>query len=169
MSAPEPVHRSVTVPADIDRAFQTFVDGIDRWWPVQNSITQAPQARVTIEPHVGGRWYEESVDGEQCDWGAVLAWDPPHRLVLAWQLQTAIPGITAGSLCHGFWQYDPRMRTEVELRFTDLGPRLTKVDLEHRHLERFTYPEPARFHLDDGTGGWPGLLDRYAQATLTTA
>ncbi|MEU2724115.1 SRPBCC family protein [Streptomyces smyrnaeus] len=166
MTTPEPVRRSVTVPADINRAFAAFVDGIDSWWPVQNSITRAPQARVTIEPRVGGRWYEESVDGEQCDWGKVLTWDPPHRLVLAWQLQTAIPGITGGGLCHGFWRFEPGMRTEVELRFTTLGPRRTKVDLEHRHLDRFVHPEHARSYLDND-GGWPELLDRYTRAATT--
>ncbi|MFE0764045.1 SRPBCC family protein [Streptomyces smyrnaeus] len=154
------------MPAAINRAFEAFVDGIDSWWPVQNSITRAPQARVTIEPRVGGRWYEESVDGEQCDWGKVLTWDPPHRLVLAWQLQTAIPGITGGGLCHGFWRFEPGMRTEVELRFTTLGPRRTKVDLEHRHLDRFVHPEHARSYLDND-GGWPELLDRYTRAATT--
>lgn len=164
MTATDPVRHSVTVPANIDRAFETFANGMDRWWPVNNSITRAPQARVTIEPREGGRWFEESVDGERCDWGTVLLWEPPRRLVLAWQLQTAISGVTGGGLCHGFWQYEPNMQTEVELRFTALGPRQTRVDLEHRNLDRFVYPEPARAYLDDD-GGWPGLLSLFAQAT----
>ena len=165
MATPDPVRHSVTVPARVERAFAVFVEGVDRWWPARNSVTRAAQARVVIEPHTGGRWYEESVNGEDCDWGRVLVWDPPRRLVLAWQLQTARPGTAGGSACHGVWRFDPRLRTEVELRFTALGPGLTKVDLEHRHLDRFLHPEAARPYLDgggDGEGGWPGLLGRYA-------
>ena len=80
--------------------------------------------RVILEPRTGGRWYEVGVDGSECDWGHVVAWEPSTRLVLAWQIGAD-------------WKFDPQLVTEVEIRFVDLGDNRTRVDLEHRDLDRF--------------------------------
>ena len=77
-----------------------------------------------IEPHVGGRWYERGDDGSTCQWGSVLAWEPHSRLVLSWDISAD-------------WQYEPAMKTEIELRFIAEDSDRTRVELEHRHLDRY--------------------------------
>ena len=148
----EPVIRSVHVAATPARAFEVFSTGIGRWWIATHSIlaSKSPQASVTIEPRVGGRWYERGEDGSQCDWGRVLAWEPPRRLLLAWQLDAQ-------------WDFDPALVTEVEVRFDAEPGGGTKVTLEHRCLERYgAGAETARSGLAS-EGGWSGLLERYRQ------
>lgn len=147
---PAPVRRSVTVKADQARAFQVFTDGFGGWWPKSHHIGKSAMTAGVIEPRVGGRWYEVCEDGSQCDWGKVLVWDPPTRLVLAWQLTAQ-------------FQYDPNFLTEVEVRFTAEGAT-TRVDLEHRNLERFgPDAEKMRTSIDSPTG-WPDILRQYAEA-----
>lgn len=146
---PAPVRRSVTVKALPDKAFAVFTAGIHRWWPKTHSIGKSPQADVKLEPKAGGRWYEVGADGSTCDWGRVLVWEPPHRLVLAWQLNAD-------------WAYDADLVTEVEVRFTALADGGTQVDLEHRDLERLgDKAEMARASFDSD-GGWVGLLVAFA-------
>jgi uncharacterized protein YndB with AHSA1/START domain len=148
----EPVIRSVRVAAAPARAFEVFSAGIGRWWIPTHSIlaSKSPQAEVTIEPRVGGRWYERGEDGSECDWGHVLAWDPPRRLVLAWQLNAQ-------------WEFDPALVTEVEVRFDPQPGGATLVTLEHRCLERYgAEAETARAGLGS-EGGWSGLLERFRQ------
>ena len=104
-----------------------------------------------IEPRAGGRWYEVCEDGSQCDWGKVLVWEPPASLVLAWQLDAQ-------------FQYDPNLLTEVEVRFTAEGAT-TRVDLEHRNLERFG-PDAEKMRTSiDSPKGWPDILRQYAEAS----
>lgn len=146
---PAPVRRSVTVKAAPDKAFSVFTAGIDRWWPKTHSIGGSPQVDVKLEPRAGGRWYEVGADGTTCDWGRVLVWEPPHRLVLAWQI-------------NGDWAYDADLVTEVELRFTALPEGGTRVDLEHRDLDRFGAKAEAVRTSFDSDGGWPGLLAAFA-------
>ena len=94
-------------------------------------------ATAILEPHEGGRWYEQGTDHSQCDWGRVLVWEPPHRLVVTWQI-------------NGHWQYDPdpTHASEIEVRFRADGPDQTTVTLEHRHLERLVDGQALR----DGDG-----------------
>lgn len=162
MTSLDPIRHSIVVPASRERAFHAFTHRVGDWWPATNSIGGAPQADVTIEPRAGGRWFEETADGQQCTWGEVLVWEPPARLVLAWQLNSARPTVGDTDDCRDFWVYDAAFRTEVELGFTALEPFLTRVDLEHRHLDRFEHPVPARLYLD-ADSGWPGLLTRFAR------
>jgi uncharacterized protein YndB with AHSA1/START domain len=145
------VRRSVTVAAPADRAFAVFTEGFDGWWPVEYHIgASMPQVR-TMEPAEGGRWYERAADGTECDWGRVLAWEPPHRLLLAWQID-------------GHWQYDPdpARASEVEVRFVPEGPATTRVELEHRGFERHGDSWESVFTGVAGDGGWGGILQRYA-------
>jgi uncharacterized protein YndB with AHSA1/START domain len=101
-----------------------------------------------IEPQVGGRWFERGEDGSECEWGHVLAWEPPARLVLAWQIDSQ-------------WRFDPTLLTEVEVRFIPDGDG-TRVELEHRNIEHFgNQAEAARVALDSPMG-WSGLLESYA-------
>ncbi len=89
-----PINGAVTVALPIARAFEVFTGSISTWWPHQYHIGQVDIAAVVLEPHVGGRWFEQGVDGSECDWGRVLAWEPPQRVVFTWQI-------------NGMWQFDP--------------------------------------------------------------
>jgi uncharacterized protein YndB with AHSA1/START domain len=145
---PAPVRKSITVPASPDRAFEVFAARFDSWWPRSHSIGASPLKEVVLEPKDGGRWYGKLEDGSEADWGDVLAWDPPRRLVLAWRIGTD-------------WQYDPNLLTEVEVTFTAEG-KATRVDLEHRLLERMGEGAEAARANFDAEGGWNGLLKLYA-------
>ena len=146
----EPVRYAVTVPLPADRAFALFTHGYHSWWP-GNHIGTAEMAEAVLEPRTGGRYYERGVDGSECEWGRVLAWEPPVRLVLAWQIDAS-------------WHYDPGLLTEVEVRFTAEGPERTRVDLEHRGLDAYGAPGAAIRRSFDSPDGWLGLLDRFAAA-----
>ncbi|HEX2724948.1 MAG TPA: SRPBCC family protein [Beijerinckiaceae bacterium] len=147
---PAPVRKSIFVRAQQQRAFEVFTSGIGRWWPPSHHIGKAEMQDAIIEPRAGGRWYERGVDGSECEWGRVLAWDPPQRVVLAWQL-------TAD------WQFDPKLVTEVEVRFTPEGEG-TRVDLEHRNLERFGERADTVRGQIDAEGGWGLILQNFADA-----
>jgi uncharacterized protein YndB with AHSA1/START domain len=103
---------------------------------------------VIVEPRAGGRWYERGEDGSETEWGKVLQWEPPARVVLAWQLD-------------GNWKYNPACITEVEINFTAQGAQGTRVDFEHRHLERLGANASAVRELLNS--GWGGILDLYAK------
>jgi len=145
---PAPVRKSIVVNAAPERAFHIFTSGIGRWWPKTHKIGKADLDRPVIEPHEGGRWYELDVDGSECEIGKVAAWEPPSRLLLIWQLT---PEFT----------FDPGLVTEVEVTFTPDGAG-TRVDLEHRHIERMGEKADAMRESVSGPGGWPALLQLYA-------
>lgn len=151
-SAPiAPVRKSVTVRASQADAFRIFTTEMDSWWPRSHHIGKAPMKRVIIEPKAGGRCYSEQVDDTECDWGSVLAWEPPRRFVMAWQITPA-------------WQFEPDLAksSEVEVTFTALGDERTRVDLEHRHFERHGAGGPAMRTGVDSPNGWGDLLGIYA-------
>ncbi|TAL90645.1 MAG: ATPase [Candidimonas sp.] len=145
----EPIFKTIRVHAAPARAFEVFTAGMSRWWMPNHSInpTKAPIAEVVMEPQVGGRWFERGVDGSECDWGRVLIWEPPTRLVLAWKISAQ-------------WSFDPALHTEVEVRFAAQAAGMTQVTLEHRQLER--YGDAAADLRKGLDGGWGGLLERYA-------
>lgn len=145
---PAPVRKSVFVEAPQALAFEVFTNGIGRWWPKTHKIGKADLERPVIEPKEGGRWYELDVDGSECEVGKVAVWDPPSRLVLIWQLT---PEFT----------YDPGLITEVEVLFT-AEANGTRVDLEHRDLERLGDKADAMRETVSGPGGWPALLQLFA-------
>src|SRR6266540_4362405 len=91
------VWRTITVDAPVERAFRVFTESFNSWWPPEHHIGEAELAEAVLEPREGGRWYERGIDGSECEWGRVLAWEPPHRLVVTWQT-------------NGEWQYDPDPR-----------------------------------------------------------
>jgi uncharacterized protein YndB with AHSA1/START domain len=144
----EPIRKEISVEAPQERAFRVFTTNMEAWWPAAHHIGKADFKHAVMEPKVGGRWYEIGVDGSECDWGKVLVWEPPRRIVLAWS-------ITAE------WQYDPNFVTEVEVTFTVQGPKRTLLQLEHRNLERFgDAAEQVRGMLEPG---WAGPLQTYGQ------
>jgi uncharacterized protein YndB with AHSA1/START domain len=146
-----PVRKTLTVKASAERAFNVFTEGFDSWWPRSHHIGKSPMKKAIIQGAVGGRCYTEQVDGTDCEWGSVLVWDPPHRLVIAWQID-------------GKWQYEPDLEksSEVEVRFTPQADGSTRVDLEHRHLSRHGEDALAIRTSIDSTGGWGGLLQMFA-------
>jgi uncharacterized protein YndB with AHSA1/START domain len=148
-AAIEPVRKQIIIDAPQERVFRTFTRDIDTWWPRQHHIGASPLACQKLEMAVGGRWYSVCEDGSECNVGKVLEWDPPKRVVLAWQ-------ITA------HWQYDPDLITEVEVTFTAEGPRTTRVDLEHRNLDRFGVTAIDLRKSIDGPGGWGLILSNFA-------
>ena len=117
-----PVIRTVRTKARPARAFAIFTGQMGGWWPRGNTVAARMHADIVIEPHVGGRWFERDDAGAETLWGQVLVWEPPARLVLAWQLD-------------GERRYDPELITEVEITFHPAGDG-TEVRLEHRNLER---------------------------------
>jgi len=148
---PAPVRKSVFVDAPQNHAFDVFTSGIGRWWPKSHKIGEAELDKPVIEPRAGGRWYQLGVDGSSCDVGKVLKWDPPARVLLAWQL-------TAD------WTYDPDLVTEVEVTFTPEGSG-TRVDLEHRLLERIGERAETMREAIDSPNGWGLLLQLYSEAS----
>jgi uncharacterized protein YndB with AHSA1/START domain len=145
-----PITGTVTVTVPVERAFTVFTGSIDSWWPYQYHIGQADVAEVTLEPRVGGRWYERGVDGSECDWGRVRVWEPPSRVVFTWQI-------------NGSWQFDPDPdhASEIDVRFTATGPAETLVEIEHRHFERLVGGRTIRDAINGG-GGWALLLKGFA-------
>jgi uncharacterized protein YndB with AHSA1/START domain len=146
------LNATITVGAPIERAFRVFTESFDTWWPRQFHIGQADMAEAVLERREGGRWYERGVDGSECEWGRVLAWEPPHRLVVTWQI-------------NGEWQYDPdpARASEIEVRFTAEAPDRTVVALEHRLLERLVGGQQLRDGIGQG-GGWRMLLEQFSAA-----
>jgi len=152
----EPVRKHVVIEAPQAHVFNVFTRDIDKWWPREHHIGKSPLKQAILEPRDGGRWYAISEDGSECDTGKVLSWDPPNRVVLAWQ-------ITAD------WQYDPDFVTEVEVTFTAEGPRTTRVDLEHRNLARYGLKaEELRKGIDAPTG-WGLIFANFARVATETA
>jgi uncharacterized protein YndB with AHSA1/START domain len=151
------IHGTATVAAPVDQAFRAFTESFGSWWPAQYHIGEADMADAILEPRAGGRWYERGVDGSECDWGRVLAWEPPNRLVVTWQI-------------NGQWRYDPdpAHASEIEVRFTPDGPERTRVELEHRLLERLVDGQALRDGIIGG-GGWTAILELFAKAVVNRA
>jgi uncharacterized protein YndB with AHSA1/START domain len=146
----EPVRKKITVNAPIETAFEVFTTGMGTWWNPAHHIGEGELEDVVIEPRDGGRWYETTTGGT-CEWGKVQAWDPPQRVVLAWQLSAD-------------WEYDPSIVTELEIRFEAEGPETTRVELEHRGLEAYGDRVGTVRDAIDSEGGWTGLLAAFAAA-----
>lgn len=146
-----PVRKSLRVNASVSRAFDIFTRHIRTWWPASHTPLKAPPKDTIIEPYVNGRWYQIAVDGTQCNTGRVLVWEPPFRLVLSWQINAE-------------WQYDPDLMTEVEIKFAADGEGVTRVELEHRHLERLGAKAEEFRGKADAPTGWPAILENYQRA-----
>ncbi|MQW90057.1 SRPBCC family protein [Sinorhizobium saheli] len=146
---PAAVRKSVTVHVPPEKAFDVFVNGMGNWWIKEHSVSQSGQKTVVVETFAGGRWYEIGNSGEECDWGRVIDYDRPNRILFAWQLNAD-------------FTFDPEFYSEVEVRFEAKGDGETTVTLEHRNLANFgSKAEEMRRRFDSETG-WGGLLASYA-------
>jgi uncharacterized protein YndB with AHSA1/START domain len=148
---PAPIRKSFTVRATPEKTFAVFTEGFDRWWPKTHTIGSSPLKRAVLESGAGGRWYGLAEDGTENEWGEVLAWEPPHRLLLAWRINSQ-------------WTYDPSLLTEVEVRFTALAAGETRVEFEHRDLERLGAGEAVDQIRTSMDGGWAGILEGFKAA-----
>lgn len=147
--APAAIRKTITVNAPIARAFDVFASRMGSWWHKEHSIAKGTtQMDVIIEPRAGGRWYEKGADGSEHPWGRVLAFEPPRRLLLAWQLTRD-------------FAYDPNFETTVEVAFEEQDGG-TLVTFEHRDLERMG--GDAVEMLEGMDGGWAMLLGLYRTA-----
>jgi uncharacterized protein YndB with AHSA1/START domain len=145
------VRRGVVVDAPIERAFSVFTDRFGDFKPPEHNLLAAPIAQTVFEPHVGGHIYDRAVDGSECRWARILAYEPPDRVVFSWDIGPQ-------------WQVetDPERTSEVEVRFVAESATRTRVELEHRHLDRHG---PGWQSLSDGVeadDGWPLYLARFA-------
>lgn len=154
---PNCVRKVVSVQAPAEVAWRVFTEQMGRWWPLAvYKIGKANAVDVIIEPRVGGRWYERGDDGSTCDWGSVLSWGPPARLVLSWD-------ITAD------WLYDPDLKTEIEVRFIAERENATRVELEHRKLDRYGARRDEMRRIFETEGDWGRLLAAFAQTAASSA
>jgi uncharacterized protein YndB with AHSA1/START domain len=145
------VRRQIVVAAPIDKAFSVFTERFGDFKPPEHNLLAVPIAETVFEPRVGGHIYDRGTDGSECRWARVLAYDPPSRVVFSWDI-----GPT--------WQVetDTDNTSEVEVRFVAEGPDHTRVELEHRNIDRHG---PGWESVAAGIGddqGWPLYLDRYA-------
>ena len=142
----------VVVNAPIERAFAVFPEQFGDFKPREHNLLPVPIAETVFDPRVGGQIYDRGVDGSVCRWARILVYEPPHRVAFAWDI-----GPT--------WQVesDPSRASEVEVRFTAESGERTRVDLEHRHLDRHGPGWESVAEGVDGDAGWPLYLDRYAR------
>jgi uncharacterized protein YndB with AHSA1/START domain len=146
------VRRTLTVAAPPERAFAVFTEGIGGWWPLQPySIGEEPAVDAVLEPREGGRWFERSAGGAECDWGHVRVWDPPRRVVLTWEISAD-------------WQPDPTATSEVDVRFSAVDGGRTLVELEHRGLETYAERADEMRGIFGSENGWGALLSQFASA-----
>ncbi len=145
-----PVKKSIRVGTGQAQAFEVFTAGLDRWWPRKASIGSAPLKQNVLEPRLGGRWYQLGEDGSRADVGKILVWEPPHRFVMSWDINSS-------------WKPDSNVGSEVEVRFIAEGPNATRVELEHRKFEQMG-AEAGEKMRKDVEGGWPGMLEHFKQA-----
>jgi uncharacterized protein YndB with AHSA1/START domain len=144
-----PVRKSIRVSASQAHAFDVFTSGLGRWWPLDHRIGKAPRKAVVMETHVGGHWYELAEDGSRTNVGKIIAWEPPNRFVMTWDINSR-------------WKPDTSVSSEVEVRFIPDGTNATRVELEHRKFEQMG-AEAGESMRKDVDGGWPGLLETFKQ------
>lgn len=146
------VRTAVTVRAPLERAFKVFTEDFGRFKPAEHNLLGAKIAETVFEPKVGGFLYDRGVDGSICRWARVLAYEPPHRVLLSWDISPT-------------WQIetDPLKASEWEVRFIAEGPQHTRVEIEHRHLDRHGAGWQGVREGVGGDQGWPLYLQRYAK------
>ncbi|MEV5629684.1 SRPBCC family protein [Micromonospora tulbaghiae] len=145
------VRRQIVVDAPVERAFAVFTERFGDFKPKEHNLLSSPIAETVFEAKVGGHIYDRAEDGSECAWARILVFEPPDRLVFSWDISPA-------------WQLEQDLEnaSEVEVRFVAETPQRTRVELEHRNLDRHG---PGWESVRDGVGhdqGWPLYLDRYA-------
>ncbi len=146
------VREEVLVEAPADRAFEVFTEDIGSWWPPDHHVIDAPLAEMVLELRPGGRVYDRGTDGSECQWGTVLAYEPPERFAFSWNI----------TLAWGI-EDDPARTSEVEVRFIPEGPDRTRVELEHSKLERHGEGWEKMRDGVGSPGGWRRGLVAFAE------
>jgi uncharacterized protein YndB with AHSA1/START domain len=151
------VRRHVVVDAPIEKAFSVFTDRFGDFKPPEHNLLAAPIGQTVFEPRVGGHIYDRAVDGTECRWARILAYEPPDRVVFSWDISPQ-------------WQLeaDTDLTSEVEVRFVAEGPARTRVELEHRNLDRHGAGWQSVADGVDGDDGWPLYLARFAALLQTS-
>jgi uncharacterized protein YndB with AHSA1/START domain len=146
------VRHEVVVEAPIERAFSVFTDDFGAFKPREHNMLSVDIAETIFEPRVGGHLYDRGVDGSECRWARILAYEPPNRVVFSWDISPQ-------------WQVETDLKktSEVEVRFIAETPARTRVVLEHRDLDRHLEGWEAVRAGVDSEGGWPLYLRRYAE------
>ena len=144
-----PVKKTIRVGASQAHAFEVFTTGLDGWWPRKASIGSSPTKQNVLEPRLGGCWYQVGEDGSRADVGKILVWEPPHRFVMSWDINSR-------------WKPDAKIGSEVEVQFIAEGGE-TRVELEHRKFEVMGAAPGAKMR-QDVDGGWPRLLEIFKEA-----
>ncbi len=149
--SPAPVRQSVVVETPIEHAFKVFTEQFGSFKPPEHNLLAVPIAETIFEPRVGGHIYDRGTDGSECRWARVLAYEPPNRVLLSWDISPQ-------------WQIEtePEKTSEWEVRFTAETPSRTRVELEHRKLERHGAGWEGVRDGVAGDQGWPLYLQRYA-------
>ena len=149
--SPAPVKQSVVVEAPIERAFKVSTEQFCSFKPSEHNLLAVPIAETVFEPRVGGHVYDRGVDGSECRWARILVYEPPNRVLLSWDISPR-------------WQIetDPQKTSEWEVRFTAETANRTRVDLEHRKLDRHGDGWQGVRDGVAGDQGWPLYLQRYA-------
>ena len=147
------VTKSIVVEAPIERAFHVYTQEMSSWWPPEHHILEAPFADTVVEPHTGGRIYDVGTDGSECQWARVLAYEPSTRFVFSWDINLQ-------------WQIetDHQRTSEVEVRFIPEGDNRTRVELEHRNLDRHGDGWESMREAVGSPDGWGLGLGRFAEA-----
>jgi uncharacterized protein YndB with AHSA1/START domain len=149
---PNAVRKALRIKAPREVAWRVFTEKMGSWWPLAHyKIGEAKAVDAVLEPRVGGRWYERGDDGTTCDWGRVLVWEPPARLVVTWDIDAD-------------FHYDPKLNTEIEVQFNALDAGETRVELEHRRLDRYGARREEMRRIFDTEGDWGKLLEMFANA-----
>jgi uncharacterized protein YndB with AHSA1/START domain len=145
------IRHEIVVEVPIERAFSVFTDGLGSFKPPEHNMLGVEIAETVFEPRAGGDVYDRGVDGSVCRWARVLAYEPPDRVVISWDINPQ-------------WQIETDLEntSEVEVRFIPEAPGRTRVELEHRSLDRHGDGWEAIREAVDGTDGWPLYLQRFA-------
>jgi uncharacterized protein YndB with AHSA1/START domain len=142
-----PVRKTIRVNASAARAFDVFTAGLGKWWPPNHGIGKKPIRTVAMETRLDGHWYEMSEDGTRTNVGRIIAWEPPQRFVMTWDVNSE-------------WKPDTTIGSEVEVRFIAEGANATRVEVEHRKFEQLGAEGGAKMRRDVD-GGWPKILEFY--------
>jgi uncharacterized protein YndB with AHSA1/START domain len=146
------VRNSIVVQAPIERAFSVFTEGFGSFKPREHNLLDTEIAETVFETRVGGHIYDRGVDGSECRWARVLAYEPPDRVLFSWDISP-----------HWEIETDPGRTSEVEVRFVAESPERTRVELEHRNLDRHGDGWEAARDGVGGDQGWPLYLERFAE------
>jgi uncharacterized protein YndB with AHSA1/START domain len=147
------VHKSIVVDAPVERAFDVFTQQMESWWPADHHLLDAPLKEMVFEPRVGGHLYDVGTDGSECRWSRVLAYEPPTRVVFSWDINLQ-------------WQIETDLdrTSEIEITFTPEGDNRTRVELEHRNLDRHGDGWEKIREAVASPDGWGQTLSLFAEA-----